>query len=544
MELADDFATLWRTPDSEAFATIEVDGHREHWPVRSRTFKLALKARFYDRHGKAAASRSLTDALGVLEGRALFGCDSEEHRVAVRVAEHDGILYIDLGTPDWSAVEVAPTDWRVIANPPVRFRRARGMAALPVPVAGGSIELLRPFVAADDDGFVLIVGWLVQALRSAGPYMVLILLGEQGSGKSFLARLVRSLLDPNTVALRSLPREDRDLAITANNGFLICLDNLSGLSGWVSDAICRLATGGGFATRELYSDSDEVLFAATRPVLLNGIEDVASRPDLIDRAVIVSLPAIGDEERRDERDLQAAFDGVAPQIFGALLDAEVMALRNRDNVKVDRLPRMADAAKWIIGAEPALPWGLGQFLTAYAGNRRDAVEVAVEADVVAVMVRSLLVNVASWQGTATELLRELEKTFGDGRRPKDWPSTGRALSGRLTRLAPALRQVRIEVSRLHRANRSRPLLIRRREEGGDPPSPPSPASPDAGNTPNSRELHAVTNSDESGDDGGTIQEIVTDTVTGKLNNDGHGDAGDGGDGQLPLLSQDDEEVRL
>jgi hypothetical protein len=518
VELAIEFASFWHSPDNEPFATIEMNGHHEHWPVRSHVFKLALRQRFFDRYGKAPASQPIADALGVLEGQALFRGDSCP--VAVRIAEDNGSIYLDLGGPDWQAVEITSTGWRVVVDPPVRFRRARGMAALPVPVAGGTLNLLRPFVPGGDNNLVLIAGWLVQALRPAGPYIVLILLGEQGSGKSLLARILRSLLDPNTVPLRSLPREDRDLAITANNGFVIALDNISGLSGWVSDAVCRLATGGGFATRELYTDSDETLFTASRPVVMNGIGDVASRPDLIDRAMFVSLPTIDDAGRRDERDLMTAFEAVAPQVLGALLDAIVMALRNRGTVKVDRLPRMADATLWVVGAEPALPWAPGSFLAAYQGNRRDAVEVAVDADVVAVMVMSFMRSLTTWQGTATDLLGELEKTFGDVRRPRDWPRSAGALSGRLMRLAPALRAVGIEVSRKRREAHTgrRFLLIEKREE-----LPPSPSSPDRGNRLDSEGLGSVM----KGDGRGGAQDTVTSTVTRNRNSDGDGDEGDG-----------------
>lgn len=537
VELATGFATLWRTPDREPFATIEVDEHREHWPIHSKVFKLALRQRFYNRYGRAPASQPVTDAVAVLEGQALFAATSEEHAVAVRVAEHDGNIYVDLGGPDWRSVEVSPDGWRVISDPPVRFRRARGMATLPVPTAGGSLELLRPFVAGSDDNFTLIVGWLVQAIRATGPYMVLVLLGEQGSGKSLLARLVRSLIDPNAVALRSLPREDRDLAITANNGFVIALDNVSGLPGWLSDALCRLATGGGFATRELYSDSEETLFAASRPVVLNGIADVASRPDLIDRAVIVALPTIDDADRRDERDLLAAFDAVAPRILGALLDAVVAALHNRGTVKVDRLPRMADATLWIVGAEPALPWPAGRFLAVYSGNRRDAVEVAVESDVVAVVTKKLLETNLSWRGTAGELLEALNRIMGDGHRPKDWPGTAPALAVRLVRLAPALRGVGINVQRLHReAHTGRRLLLIERGGGLQPP-PPSPPSPGPDKDLPAHDLDPATAGDNPGDDLLDSAASVTRTVTRKRSHDGRGDDGDDGDGAAPAPSR-------
>lgn len=143
---------------------------------------------------------------------------------------------------------------------------------------------------------MLIAAWLLSALGPPGPYPALVLVGEQGTAKSMAARLLRSLVDPNSAPLRSLPREERDLFVAANNGWTICFDNVSKMPDWLSDALCRLATGGGFAVRELYSDSNEVLFNAQRPVILNGIDDVAGRPDLLDRAMVLALQPIPEEE--------------------------------------------------------------------------------------------------------------------------------------------------------------------------------------------------------------------------------------------------------
>src|SRR5215470_19210221 len=96
--------------------------------------------------------------------------------------------------------------------------------------------------------------------------------------------------------LRSLSREERELMIAANNGYLLAFDNVSGLPVWLSDSLCRLASGGSFAVRRLYTDDEEVLFQAARPMLLNGIEEVISRPDLGDRAIFLTLTPIGDEQ--------------------------------------------------------------------------------------------------------------------------------------------------------------------------------------------------------------------------------------------------------
>ena len=183
-------------------------------------------------------------------------------------------------------MEIDATGWRVIDNPPVRFRRASGMKPLPIPVAAVRSRPCAPSSTCRSDAdFVLVVAWALACLRNRGPYPVIVLSGEQGSAKSTFSAILRALLDPNTAPLRALPREDRDLFIAASNGHVLAFDNVSGFPAWISDTLCRLATGGGFAVRQLYTDQDEVLFDAARPVILNGIEDIVTRPDLADRAV-------------------------------------------------------------------------------------------------------------------------------------------------------------------------------------------------------------------------------------------------------------------
>ena len=195
-----------------------------------------------------------------------------------------------------------------------------------------------------DTDFVLVVAWALACLRNRGPYPVIVLSGEQGSAKSTFSAILRALLDPNTAPLRALPREDRDLFIAASNGHVLAFDNVSGLPAWISDTLCRLATGGGFAVRQLYTDQDEVLFDAARPVILNGIEDIVTRPDLADRAVFLTLEPIPEERRRPEQELWAAFEAERPRILGVLLDAVAKGLAELPRTRLDKLPRMADFA--------------------------------------------------------------------------------------------------------------------------------------------------------------------------------------------------------
>ncbi len=452
-------AELFHAPDGTSFADLDINCHRETWPIRGSGFRRWLVHRFFEKTQGAPNSQALQSALNVIEAKAHF--DAPERMVHIRVGGLDGKLYLDLGDTTWRAVEIDAAGWRVIDSPSVRFRRAAGMRSLPVPAPGGSIEALRSFLNVQSDAdFVLVVAWVLAVLRNKGPYPVMALAGEQGSAKSTFSAILRALLDPNTAPLRALPREDRDLFIAAINGHVLAFDNVSALPSWISDTLCRLATGGGFAVRRLFTDQEEVLFEAARPVILNGIEDVVTRPDLADRALFLTLESIPEERRRPEAELWADFEAERPRILGVLLDAVVQGLKQLPETRLEKLPRMADFALWATACETAF-WPAGTFWSAYCGNRNDAVESVIDADPIASGVRALMETRTEWMGTASELLCVLTEPASDRvAKSKSWPENPRALAGRLRRAATFLRKISIEITfRREGRARTRTILI-------------------------------------------------------------------------------------
>jgi len=451
-------AELFHTPDSTGFADLDINGHRETWPIRAKGFRRWLARRFFETTQGAPSSEALQSALNVIEAKAHF--DAPERVVHVRIGGLGDKLYLDLGDEAWRAVEIDGMGWRLIDNPPVRFRRAAGMQPLPMPLPGGSVQALRSFLNVQSDSdFVLVVSWSLACLRNRGPYPVIVLSGEQGSAKSTFSAILRALIDPNTAPLRALPREDRDLFIAASNGHVLAFDNVSGVPAWISDTLCRLATGGGFAVRQLYTDQDEVLFDAARPVILNGIEDIVTRPDLADRAVFLTLEPILEERRRPEAELWAAFEAERPCILGALLDAVVEGLKRLPETHLPKLPRMADFALWATACETAL-WSAGTFWSAYCGNREEAVEGVIDGDPIAAAVRTVMTTRTEWTGTASELLGALGEEAGERvAKSKTWPDSPRALAGRLRRAATFLRKIGIDIA-FDREGRARTRIIR------------------------------------------------------------------------------------
>lgn len=479
----DSHVVLFHDEEPRAYASFSRDGHRETWPLRSKRFKIYVRWLCHSQLGRTPNGHAVGDALGRLEAAAMF--DGEQFPVFLRVASAGGATYIDLGDPGWRAIRVSATGWEIVTDYPVYFRRASGMAPLPLPVRGGSLTLLLDFVnLSSEDDYRLLIGWLLASLRPPGqPYPVLILHGEQGSAKSTSARILRSLIDPSSVPLRAAPRDLRDLMVSANASWMLTLDNLSRLDPWLSDALCRIATGGGFATRELYTDEDEVIFDAQRPVIMNGIEEIATRSDLLDRALLIQLPPIPAEQRRNERDLWAAFEQAKPALLGSLLDGQVAALANIETAQLERLPRMADFALWVTAAEQGLGWEPGAFMASYEGNRGQAHELAVEASPAG----QALVDIAAegFRGTASDLLRTLNMRADEAlTRQRGWPASAKAMSGLVKRLAPNLRELGYQVDFYREPGGSRRRIIELCPAAGktvptDPTVPNGSPSPEA-----------------------------------------------------------------
>jgi hypothetical protein len=547
VRLARENAELFCDADLQPYAHAKVGSHRETYYVRSRAFELWLRQLYFGKNKASVNANAMTEAIATITMFAV--CEGSEIPVHLRIAEYGSAIYIDLGDKEWRAVKVTAGGWEVVADPPVRFVRSGSIRPLPAPRTGGSIESLRKFVnvkprneESGADEFVLLVAYALAALRPNCNYPVLGLAGEQGSGKSSVIRFLGSLIDPRSPPLRTIPRDERDLIVAARHAHLLGFDNISGLSDSMSDAICRLSTGGGHGERELYTNREESTFEGRRPVCLNGIEDVATRPDLVDRALMLLLVAIGPDSRREERDLDREFAEAAPALFGALLDGLVSGLRNLTTVVITDKPRMADFALWAEACTLAY-WPAGTFMRAYQENIAAANEVVIEACAVGDTVRHFMAKRPIWEGTASQLLALLTPLVPEAlARERSWPKNARALSGELRRAAPPLRKVGIEVAFRRQANTGerRIIITTRHGEVGDFASPSSRPSPEQENASNGNGLDGDANGDakSNGDaNGGAGDATVTQTTESasvdnhRRNNDfsQKGDDGDDGD---------------
>jgi hypothetical protein len=449
--------------NDEAFVALRTNNHREVLPLGSTTFRRWLGQEVHRTRGLIPSRATLDEAVETLAGKTAYV--GQRRDVYLRVGWRENRIYLDLGNEVWSAVEIGPDGWRVLSKPHVYFRRPSGLAALPEPVRGGGLRSLEELLNLGDEGnWRLVVGWLLQALYPRGPYPVLVLHGEQGAAKSTAARALRSLVDPHAMPLRAAPRGEQDIAVAARNNWVLGWDNVSHIKPWQSDLICQIATGGGFATRRLYTNEEEVQIEMARPVLLNGIAgEMVNRPDLLDRALLVELPPIPDTDRRTEEEVKAKLDAARPILLGALLDAVSAGLRYLPAVKLDRLPRMADFVQWVEACGQGLGWGMGEFRDLLEEMRVELDTQVVGLWPVAPALMRLIPEGGRFQGTVADLLERLnkERRGAEEAAAYDWPRTARALAGELRRFTPALRRLGFEVEWPGRSKRGSMVRVSR-----------------------------------------------------------------------------------
>ncbi len=444
--LADELGSPVRDQtDTVYFETEIAGGGRDLMRVNGEAFHAWLAHQFAASFGKTPSRGAISDTARVLTGRARV---QPPVPVFVRVAVRPEARYLDLANSERDVVRITADGWEIVRGEGPLFVRPKGLLPLPRPERGGSLDDLKALINVDDKQFVLVAAFAVAALAGEGPYPVLVLVGEQGSAKSAQAIFIRSLVDPHACPLRSVPRDERDLAVAASNSHVIALDNLSlpAMPQWLSDGLCRLASGGGFATRALYTDGDEAIFTYQRPIILTSIDQIAERADLGDRALLLTLDPIADGARKQERHLHDDFKRRHPSILGALMDAVSCALARLPTIALTAPPRLADFATFVTAAEPALGWPDGAFMDAYRENKDLASRAALDGDPITLAIRILLEKRSHWTGTATDLLAELGRCVDDEtRRSFTWPRAANKLSNRLRRVAPALRAAGINV---------------------------------------------------------------------------------------------------
>ncbi|WP_433626070.1 ATP-binding protein [Nocardia sp. CA-120079] len=455
VELALKRYRLGVTDDGEVFAVATRVGSPVVRMLRGGKsgLRAELSGAYFDLMGRAAPQQALADALLVLEGK---GRAAQPESVHLRIAEDDsGRTYIDMGDRTENAIRVTAKGWDVIeaAHVPVLFQRTRLTGAFPVPERGGDLSALWDVVNVAEMDRALVLGWLVAALVCPDvPHPILSLFAEQGSGKSSGTKVLVALVDPSPVPLRKPPRDPEGWVTAAAGSWVVALDNLSELSPWLSDSMCRAVTGDGDVRRALYTDGELAVFAFRRCLLVNGIDLGAMRGDYAERSLVASLERITPGRRRTESELGKLWTEEYPRILGALLDLAAGVKAALPSVRLDSSPRMADFARVLAAVDRVLGT---DGLERYIDQARSLAVDSLDGEPLVVAMRERLV--VEFIGTAAELLDLVRPHDEKERLPAAWPKSARAASGVIKRAAPALRVDGWSVEQIARGGRNKVL---------------------------------------------------------------------------------------
>lgn len=443
------------------FMAVNGENRIEVYPIHSGEAYLCIRKAIFQKQGRPPTKQRLDEVLQTLAAKASY--EGRQRKVWTRVAVIDNCIEIDLNNKEGRCIKITPAGWEV-APPTNTFYRPLSSQAMITPKEAKDWNVFKKhFNTKSEEDLQLIIGFLLAALRPKGPYPILVIQGEQGSAKSTIARMIKTLVDPAVGSTRGLIRKEHDLFIAAKNNHLLSFDNISLINNDLSDTLCRLATGGSFSARTLYTNDSETLIELCKPVLLNGITDFITRPDLASRSIIVELATIPDDKRKTEAQVQAEFEQDLPLMQGILMNGMVSALANFATTKLEKMPRMADVAIWCTAAEKGLGWEHKTFINAVKNNELNAVLNHLSTDPVAIALRAFLGSVESgqWEGTAGDLLEALNRYRPDSVTPKSWPTTPSYLSQYLTRLAPNLRHIGLDFIGRNRSSTQRTLVIQK-----------------------------------------------------------------------------------
>jgi hypothetical protein len=468
--------TLGISDTDEPFAVSKARPHIA-LPLRGGKtgYRPELARRYFDAHNSVPGAQALTDACTVLEGKA-SQCNPVS--LNLRVAEANGVAYVDTGDTDARVIRITGGNWEVVDAAPVLFRRTKLTGAMVAPVRGGRLADLWRFALIAEADRPVVLAVLVHALiQPDTPHPILALLAEQGLTKSSTTRVLVDLIDPSPVPLRQAPRDAESWSTAAAASWVVALDNLSGIPAWLSDCLCRAATGDGNVKRALYTDGDVAVTRFRRCVILNGIDVGASAGDLAERMALADLTRLKAGQRQTEAALAAAWEQARPGILGALLTLAAKVHRRLPSTTLDDAPRMADFARILAAVDAELGTaGLARY-------RQRAGRMAADSLTADEFIGALLVRRYECDGMkAGDVLAALTPEGKEWRRPKDWPRSARAVTGLLRRHAPALRQTGWTVNDDGGHNKDGvtrwTLTPPPAEQSGnpDPPDPPNPPS--------------------------------------------------------------------
>lgn len=440
--------SLFHDEQGRGYISMAIDGHQEIWSCGGRKIKLWLSSEIHRTQEKAPTAEVKKSILSVLEGKACF--EGSEIKLHDRVAWHGDEIFYDLTNSKWQIVKIAKEGWEIVDNPPTIFKRYPHHKEQVTPVKNGNVKLFLDYInVANPEHQLLLLIFLISCFIPDFPHVMLVVFGAQGSSKSTLSKLARLVVDPSLIDVASFPHSQRELIQALAHHYFLFFDNVSHITEEESDTLCKAITGGGHVKRELYENDEDIIYTFMRCIGMNGINLVTTRPDLLERSLLLELERIDPADRKTEKELYQNFAKDLPSILGGIFDVLVKAIQIQPTIKLDSHHRMADWSLWGCAITEALGYSKDEFLKAYQNNITRQSEMLLNENIVAITLFSFVEEKKEWEGTATELLQELYKRTPLDyfeKQEKYWPRSAASLMRKINELRTYLRQIGISVT--------------------------------------------------------------------------------------------------
>jgi hypothetical protein len=434
-----DEITLYYDSYTESYISF-ADGVIEHLCV-NKSLQERFALLYYKETGETLGADGFASAVLVLAAQAK---QTGQHiELFTRAGWHDGKIYYDL--KNRRSLCIAAGGWSLVERPPVFFRSFSAQQAHPDPLPGGDCWKLFDYSNVADENRLLLMVWLIAAFVPGNPHPALLVSGAEGSGKSSFCRLLKRIIDPSATELQEMPKKDDDFDLLLFKHYCLAMDNISSINAARADRLCSAITQAYIEKRKLHTDTDTIILPCNPRIILNGINSLTSRTDLLDRSVTIHLERIPPTSRKLESELDAAFTADLPGILGGIADVLSKAVQFYHSVTLKSFPRMADFTRFGFAVAEALGGRGADFLKAYGANSAKLGESLLENNTFMAGMVQLMDDKTTFKGTFKEVVDTLAVLVQPDRNDYSFPSAHN-LRKHLERLRPSLeaRGIRFE----------------------------------------------------------------------------------------------------
>jgi len=462
---------LFLSPKGVAYVTIQTDGNPLAVSVGSKRLNNIIR-RFAMSEGVSVSKFDISNVNDFLIAHAEMA--GIIRPVWYRVAPHSDGIEIDVGDTACTRIIVTPGKVEILQRgSQTLFCRTAITSPMRIPADKGNLELLKKYLNISDSDRLLFIAWLSYTLAhpkvATSKYLILVIQGENGSGKSFFCNgIVFPLIDPNQIGTQVFPGNPKDLAIASQHSHVLCFDNMRNFRAAMADILCMAATGGAISNRALYTDSDQHVHFMHVALVLNGIHSFINQADLAQRCLPIRTLTMSESHRKSETAMLKDLEDDLPVIFRGLLDLIAHIYQHLPGTVISHPERMLDFVYWLSAMERAMGLPDASLQMAYSGALRQAQLDSLMDNTLAAALMEFCGNLKTpeWTGTPFKLLSELNQIVPSGTtHSREWPENAIALSKRLNALKASLitQGISIELGR----GKDRYVIIKKLGEKND-----------------------------------------------------------------------------